>query len=253
MKENKTSVPVEIYGTKYKLLADSASSASYVTMVAAHVDEQMHKIAEQHPQLDLARLAVLAAINTADELLKTKEQFERANAVAIEKKNQEIDEIRGKIDEIQGKYDEAKEQLNELNAKHADTVKELSALREQHEAKLRELNQLRAQHKAAVQERDELFKKHKRMEEELAAARRQNEKAEQDLKALRSEHEALKQQLAAAKLQKASAEAAPGREGVRDSGEMSIYEQYEKLKQEYTKLQNEFNEWIELTEEELRN
>lgn len=135
MKSNeKMSVSVEIYGTKYRLLADSASSASYVTMVAAHVDEQMHKIAAHNPRLDISRLAVLSAINIADDLLKLKEQHERANAVSIEKKNQELGELQAKYEEALRELDAARTDYKSLEAKMLETeqrLEEVAAAAEQ--------------------------------------------------------------------------------------------------------------------------
>ena len=114
-RKEKTSVAVEIFGTKYRLLADS-SSASYVTMVGAHVDEQMHAIAKQHPRLDISRLAVLAAINIADDLLKTKEQLDREHAVSVERKNQELNSLQEKYAGAVQQLDEAKSELEAAKA-----------------------------------------------------------------------------------------------------------------------------------------
>lgn len=126
----KTRVTVEIFGTKYNLLADS-SSASYVTMVGAHVNEQMHKLAKQHPRLDISRLAVLAAINIANELMKTREQLDLEHAVSVEKKNQELSSL-------QEKYAEALNELDKVNADYKKLQVELENVREQLRERMQE-------------------------------------------------------------------------------------------------------------------
>ena len=59
-------VPVEILGQRYPIR--SALDPEYVTALAAYVDEKMRTAAESTPSGDSLRLAVLAALNIADEL-----------------------------------------------------------------------------------------------------------------------------------------------------------------------------------------
>lgn len=66
-------IEVTIFGERYPVRADGAEEA-YVRHVAARVDRRMRELARRMPQLDVARLAVLAALNLADELTRLEEQ-----------------------------------------------------------------------------------------------------------------------------------------------------------------------------------
>ncbi len=65
---------VEIYGTEYTLRG--RTSIQHLHWVAEKVDTVMHQIAAGNPSLDPKRVAVLAAINIADELRQLQEEWE---------------------------------------------------------------------------------------------------------------------------------------------------------------------------------
>jgi cell division protein ZapA len=64
-------VPVEIHGQRYPIR--SVLDADYVASLALYVDEKMRAAAEATPTGDSLRLAVLAALNIADELFRRRE------------------------------------------------------------------------------------------------------------------------------------------------------------------------------------
>lgn len=64
-------VPVVILGQRYPVR--TALEPGYVTALAAYVDEKMQAAAEVMPSGDPVRLAVLAALNIADELFRIRE------------------------------------------------------------------------------------------------------------------------------------------------------------------------------------
>ncbi|MCS7257986.1 MAG: cell division protein ZapA [candidate division WOR-3 bacterium] len=66
---------LNVFGINYKIKTDRDDE--YVSEVARMVDEKMHKINELYPQGSLARTAVLAAINLADELISTRQTYEK--------------------------------------------------------------------------------------------------------------------------------------------------------------------------------
>src|SRR5919198_4407150 len=59
-----TSVRVEIFDQPYNL---RGSDAEYIIKLAEYVDTKMRAVSQQTHTVDTARLAVLAAINIADE------------------------------------------------------------------------------------------------------------------------------------------------------------------------------------------
>ncbi|MBN6186640.1 cell division protein ZapA [Aneurinibacillus sp. BA2021] len=72
--QNKERVVVEIYGQYYTMKGDSSSS--HMRMVAGYVDDKMRKIASANPRLDTNKLAVLAALNMADEYFRLRLEYE---------------------------------------------------------------------------------------------------------------------------------------------------------------------------------
>jgi cell division protein ZapA len=71
-------VPVFIQGQRYPI----RSTLAYIAELAAYVDEKMKAAAESGTAHDTLRLAVLAALNIADEMFRCREAAgERARAV----------------------------------------------------------------------------------------------------------------------------------------------------------------------------
>ena len=78
---------VQIFGQEYKIRG--FEDKSYVERVAGYVDERMKELARNSSSLPQERLAVLAALNIADELMqetrKSAETF-----LSIEKRTDEM-------------------------------------------------------------------------------------------------------------------------------------------------------------------
>ena len=64
-------IPVEIHGQRYPIR--STLDEEYVARLAAYVDEKMRAAADSTPTGDSLRLAVLAALNIADELFRCRD------------------------------------------------------------------------------------------------------------------------------------------------------------------------------------
>ncbi len=64
-------VPVEILGQKFPIR--SALDETYVTGLASYVDEKIRSAAESTPASDTVRIAVLAALNIADEYFRCRD------------------------------------------------------------------------------------------------------------------------------------------------------------------------------------
>jgi cell division protein ZapA len=64
-------ISVEINGQRYPIR--SALDQEYVTRLASYVDEKMRAAADSAPTSDSVRLAVLAALNLADELFRCRD------------------------------------------------------------------------------------------------------------------------------------------------------------------------------------
>ena len=64
-------IPVEIHGQRYPIR--STLDPEYVARLAAYVDEKLRAAAETTPTSDYVRLAVLTALNIADELFRCRD------------------------------------------------------------------------------------------------------------------------------------------------------------------------------------
>lgn len=66
-------VSVEIYGLRYQVR--SGLDPAYVTELASYVDAKMRAAATESPTGDSVRIAVVAAINIADEYFRSRESL----------------------------------------------------------------------------------------------------------------------------------------------------------------------------------
>lgn len=65
MGRDESVIQVEIFGQTYNLRADG--DPSYVLSLASHVDAKMREVARETKAVDTLRVAILAALNIADE------------------------------------------------------------------------------------------------------------------------------------------------------------------------------------------
>ncbi|WP_197081253.1 cell division protein ZapA, partial [Gordoniibacillus kamchatkensis] len=117
--DEKTRITVEIYGSEYKLLA--TTTPAYVRWVASQVDDHMKRIAKAYPRLDGQRIAVLAAVNLADEqakllqeledLQQLKQQYEQSG-VLLEQAKREAEAARSEAAGARAEAQAAQEQAH---------------------------------------------------------------------------------------------------------------------------------------------
>lgn len=71
---DKNKISVEIFGQMYTVKGDT--SAQHVRLVAGYVDDKMRQLSTRAKSLDTNKLAVLTAVNVADEYFRLKEEHE---------------------------------------------------------------------------------------------------------------------------------------------------------------------------------
>ncbi len=81
-------VPVEIRGQRYPIRSNL--DPRYVAELATYVDEKMRAAAELTPSADAVRLAVLAALNIADEYFRCQEN-QQANKGALAERTKKLE------------------------------------------------------------------------------------------------------------------------------------------------------------------
>jgi cell division protein ZapA len=78
-----TTVTVTIYGHEYTLRGEA--DAEYVEKVAVYVDRKMNEVAENSSAMSTTKVAILAAINVADELFRERQKRHEALSMLDEK------------------------------------------------------------------------------------------------------------------------------------------------------------------------
>ena len=87
-------VAVEIFGRRFELRATETSER--VEELARFVDQRMRQLADVSPHVDTAKLAVLVALNIADELFR---ELEKEPGTRSEQVRQRVDGLVAKLDE----------------------------------------------------------------------------------------------------------------------------------------------------------
>jgi cell division protein ZapA len=88
-----SNVRVDIYDQTYHL---RGSDTEYIAQLAEYVDNKMRLIAQQAATVDSLRVAVLAALNIADELHVLRRKYE---SIASDY-NQKAGDLEGALDEV---------------------------------------------------------------------------------------------------------------------------------------------------------
>jgi cell division protein ZapA len=102
MAEKAHQVQVEIFGQTYSVKA--GADPSYVEKLARHVDAHMQEVGRSSGAVDSLRVAVLAALNIADELFQargqTGEAEKRAQARAAEQLRAKVEALSRELDSV---------------------------------------------------------------------------------------------------------------------------------------------------------
>jgi len=73
--QNRQRIVVDIYGHQYTIVGDE--NTSHIRTVASLVDSKMKEISESNRYLDANKLAVLTAVNIANDFLKLKDEYNK--------------------------------------------------------------------------------------------------------------------------------------------------------------------------------
>jgi cell division protein ZapA len=93
--DTKTLVQVQIFGQSYTIRGEA--DQDYILGVASYVDRKMQEITEKLPATSvsssLSKIAVLAGLNIADELMKERAQLEQQLSTRAARLNAVLDEM----------------------------------------------------------------------------------------------------------------------------------------------------------------
>src|SRR5262245_12232634 len=87
-----TALEVEIFGSVYHVRGQQGQE-HHLQELAALVDRKMREISERAATVDTGKIAILAALNLADELLQRTQQQEGERAQIMEKAAQLTEEL----------------------------------------------------------------------------------------------------------------------------------------------------------------
>ena len=74
-------IEIEIYGQKYKIRVKGEEDEKYISHLTSHVDQKMHEVAVKSKSTDVFKIAVLAALNIADEYFLSQKKLDQLNEV----------------------------------------------------------------------------------------------------------------------------------------------------------------------------
>lgn len=101
MVNNKHVVKVSIFGDEYQIRT-TAPDDTYVLRIAKFVDERMHEIKQVLNPSSTTKVAILAALNIADELMSGQEEQKRQ----IDAYRTQIDSLSKRLDEVLDESDQ---------------------------------------------------------------------------------------------------------------------------------------------------
>jgi len=96
-------VEIEIYGQKYRIKVKGEEDEKYIGRLTSYVDQKIREIADQSNSADLLKIAVLAALNIADEYTLCRQQLDQLNDI-IGQMEQEIESLEAQLTQHDSAY-----------------------------------------------------------------------------------------------------------------------------------------------------
>ncbi|MBD3208484.1 MAG: cell division protein ZapA [Candidatus Nealsonbacteria bacterium] len=99
-------IEIEIFDQKFRIKVKGAEDEKYVSHLTSYVDKKMRKVAVKSKSNDTVKIAVLAALNIADEYFLSQKKLDKLND-AIGQMEREIERLEERILRNAGAYKEA--------------------------------------------------------------------------------------------------------------------------------------------------
>jgi cell division protein ZapA len=74
-------IEIEIFGQKYKIRVKGEEDEKYISSLTSYVDHKMREVALKSKSVDSLKIAVLAALNIADEYFLSLKKMDQLNEV----------------------------------------------------------------------------------------------------------------------------------------------------------------------------
>jgi cell division protein ZapA len=92
-------IEIEIFRQKYKIRIKGDEDEAYVNLLANYVDQKMHEVAVKSRSGDALKIAVLAALNIADDFYVARRELDEVSR-RLSRLEREI----GEVENLLGKY-----------------------------------------------------------------------------------------------------------------------------------------------------
>ncbi len=131
---SKNKVVVKIMGHEYKLVSED--SREYMQKISNYVDDRMNEIFEGNKKLSTAMVAVLSALNVADDYFKLQEAFAELEKKAVnpvfelQKTKDKIEEVNQEITKKNMEYETMVVQFEDFLQTSSVYEEELTTLKE---------------------------------------------------------------------------------------------------------------------------
>jgi cell division protein ZapA len=102
LRESHKSIQVEIYGQQYTIKGQALER--HVKELASYLDGKMHEVATASIVNPLAKIAILAALNIADELFQQRQVLQQKDVV-LKKTERRVSDL---IDSLEGQFEDLK-------------------------------------------------------------------------------------------------------------------------------------------------
>ena len=123
--ENKNKIEVKIHGKEY--VVKGLESDVYMQRVSQYIDNKMNEVAKTDHRLNAAMVAVLVAINVADDYFKSIDQYEMVSS-EFGIKNEELDKTKASLRSALEEVAVLREKLTEQQFELVRTKTELKDL-----------------------------------------------------------------------------------------------------------------------------
>ncbi len=74
-------IEIEVYGQKYRIRVKGEEDEKYISHLTSYLDQKMREVAIKSKSADTVKIAVLAAMNIADEYLVSQKRLDQLNEV----------------------------------------------------------------------------------------------------------------------------------------------------------------------------
>ncbi|MBN1272057.1 MAG: cell division protein ZapA [Candidatus Aminicenantes bacterium] len=100
-------IEIEIYGQKYKIRVKGEEDEKYIGRLTSYVDQKMREVSTKSNSVDVLKIAVLAALNIADEFFLCQKKIDQLDEV-IGQLEHEIESLEVRFKSDENKFDRVK-------------------------------------------------------------------------------------------------------------------------------------------------